>query len=314
MARVKKKIEMFKIILTKNENSKLKFEDILLSKTTRDYKAFVNGKDVSVTILSEDKDIIVGIMETLRKDNIPPKKHKDDKKATPLGLKKGEGLVYANVFLYEKERNILMYEVNKFGSFVYHFLKCLEYCCSEDKNWTEPFSLTMNTILNPNEYLRLTKMNYYKSIEVKFANPTEILKDYGHKNDAIYKILDVNKQLNSETFTAKFEVKSKRSGGDGLSDLTVRDVTTKIEEILNLEIGRNVKKMIVYGYSIDDEDDTIEKLEPIDLLADRYIKHIHLNEPKENIDLLEDQRDNQIRKLYEKCLPDFETMFSFNHG
>ena len=82
-------------------------------------------------ILKNGRNYIVGLVETTRNENIPPKKNRRNKKLQALGLTPEEGLAYGNVFIYEKKRNILMYEVNKFGCYVKHFLEYLYRCCRE---------------------------------------------------------------------------------------------------------------------------------------------------------------------------------------
>lgn len=307
MAGSEKKVEMFQVVFKKEDRSKLTFEDVLLSDSVRDYEAYINGKDVSVTILDKGSTII-GIVETTRNDNVPPKKNRKKKTVEKLGLHIDEGLAYGNIFLYEKKRQILMYELNKFGSYVNHFIKCLIECCSADENrWSDKFDISLNPLLNPDEYARLQKMNYYKVLEIQVANPKAILKEIANtRNDALSKTMEIAQELNSETYTGKFEVRSKRDGGRGLNSMTLGDLVDKARRLLETKGGsENIKKLVVRGYSVD-EDDQKDKLEPIDLLADRYIKKIKLNEPRENIDLLEQQRKQQVKDLYKKCLPDFK--------
>ena len=305
----KKKVEMYQVIFKKEDKSKLNFEDVLLSDSVRDYEAYINGKDVSVTILDKGSTII-GIVETTRNDNVPPKKNRKKKKVEKLGLGADEGLAYGNVFLYEKKRQILMYEVNKFGSYVNHFIKCLIECCSADEeHWSDKFDASLNPLLNPDEYERLKKMNYYKVLEIQVANPKAILKEIENKkNDALAKAMEIAEELNSETYTGRFEVRSKRAGGRGLNNMTLSEIVDKAKQLLETKGGsENIKKLVVRGYAVD-EDDHKDKLEPIDLLADRYLKEIKLDEPRENTDLLENQRKQQIKDLYKKCLSDFKTI------
>ncbi len=308
MAKSKKIVETFTVVLEAEEGSRLKFENILLSDTVKEYEAYVNGKDIAVTIL-EKGDIIVGVVETIRKHNVPPKKHRKEKSIARLGLRPGEGLAYGNVFLYEKKRKILLYEINKFGSYVNHFLKCLENCCKEDERWDEKFSLTIDPILKPDQYTRMKQMNYYKSFEIKFSNPKSLIKEFDHENNPLSKTIEMSNALDSESFTGKFEVASKKQGGKGLANITMRDMITKVKKLLGTRSGKeNIKRVVVSGYATDPEEG-VEKLEAIDLLVDRYIKHIYLEEPRENSDLLETQRKQEIKSLYKKCLLDFKTMF-----
>lgn len=304
----KKKIEIFQVIFSKEDGVKLTFEDVLVSDSVKDFEAFINGKDVSVTILDTGATI-VGVVETTRNDNVPPKKHRKKKKIDKIGLANEEGLAYANAFLYEKKRRILMYEVNKFGSYVNHFLKCVKECCSADERWDKKFDAVLNPLLNPDEYVRLQKMNYFKTLDLQLANPKAILKEYDKKRmGALGKTVEVLQELHSETFTGRFEVRSKRQGGRGLSDRTVREIVDDVRGLLTTKGGsENIKRLVVRGYAVDEEDNK-EKLEPIDLLADRYLKEIKLNEPRENVDLLEAQRSKEMKNLYKKCLPDFITI------
>jgi len=300
-------IEMFEVKVRTDEKLALSFEDILLSDYVKDMEAYIKGKDISMQILDTGSSII-GIMETTRNNNIPPKRNKRSKKIGRLGLADGEGLVYGNIFLYEKKRKILMYEVNKFGCYVDHFLLFLNVCCSEAKDCDWRFSIDIPPILNPNEYKRMKKMDFYKSLELQFSNPTALLEEYHHQNDSLSNAIEIGKKLHSEKFSCKFEVKSKRQGGTGLSQKTLRDMIDKVRSLLGTEIGsKNVKKVTVYGYAQDE--DGGEKIEPIDLLVDRYIKHITLSEPRENVDLLPEQRKTKIKKLHKDCEADFAQMF-----
>lgn len=307
MATTRKIVESFEVILKTEEDSELAFENILLDKTFKEYQAHVGGKNVALTIL-EKGDTIVGIVETTRTHNIPPKNHPKKRTIKAIDLEPGEGLAYGNIFLYEKKRKILLYEVNKFGCYIDHFGEMLEFIIRENAGWAETFGVDFKTILKPDEYKRMKKMDYYKSIEIQFANPAKVQKDYEYENDSLAKAISLGKELHSDKFLCKFEVKSKRQGGAGLSNTTIRDIITKAKGLLQTETGsKNIKKLTVYGYSKDEEGG--ERLEPIDLLADRYLKHIHLTEPAQNTDLLEGQRKQQIKKLYKECLSDFKEIF-----
>src|SRR5688572_16111974 len=93
-----KKVETFKLILDTEENFKLL--DIITSDEVLNKEKRVKGKTVSYRILSDKPKYIVGLVETSRNDNIPPKKNRRNKKISELGLTPDEGLAYANVFLF----------------------------------------------------------------------------------------------------------------------------------------------------------------------------------------------------------------------
>ncbi|MDI9342447.1 MAG: hypothetical protein QM534_17885, partial [Sediminibacterium sp.] len=146
-------------------------------------------------------------------------------------------------------------------------------------------------------------------IELKLTNPKQILvEEYASKTNALKDILNPIIQLNTETFTGKFEVRSKRQGGKSLNSKTIREISEDLLKLMGFKKGNeNIHKVVVRGYSVD-EDDYVEKLDPIDLIADRLIGKITLEEPLENTDLLQQQRKQQIKELYNKFLPHFNSI------
>lgn len=302
MAIHQKKVETFQIIVQAEEE--IKFQDLITHRDLPDMELKVKGKMVSLRILQNGRKNIVGLVETSRNENIPPKKNRRNKKIEKLGLTTDEGLVYANVFVYEKHRGILMYEVNKFGCFVDHFKEFIIRCAKDIDDFAA-LNIELNTVLKANEYQRMMKMRFHKSLEVKLANPAQILNDYRHQNDAIWNLCNTGKNINSQKIQSKFEVEA-RGNTNGLASRTLKTIVDRALEILRGPNGANVQKIEVIGYETDSDDG---KLMPIDLIADRYIQFIELDEPRENADLLEGQRKQQILELYDKCSDDFDSIF-----
>ena len=151
----------------------------------------------------------------------------------------------------------------------------------------------------------MIKMRFHKSLEVQLANPAQILNEYRHENDALWNLCNTGKNIHSEKVQTKFEVAAKGSS-NGLASKTLRTIVDRALELLRGPSGSNVKKIEVIGYESDSEDGG---LIPIDLIADRFIQFIELDEPRENADLLESQRKQQIVELYDKCADDFDSIF-----
>ncbi|MCX6316870.1 MAG: hypothetical protein NTW29_06250 [Bacteroidetes bacterium] len=301
MALHKKKVEVFELSITSDED--YLFEDILTSEDVVEIEQFVVGKISSIKILKNGQNVIVGLVETTRDKNIPPKKNRRSKKVQSLGLTSEEGLAYANVFLYEKKRKLLMYEVNKFGCYVNHFLELIYKCCRDGETYSN-FNLEINALLKANEYKRFLQMRFHKSLEVQIAYPSEIIKEYKHKKDALWNLCSEGKAMHSERVHAKFEV-MVHGGGNGLASNNLKSLVDRIRDVANGPNSRNVEKLIVVGYERDSDDGG---LQPIDLIADRMLKEIELDEPRDNSDLLEWQRQNQIEKLYKSCLDEFKVL------
>jgi len=302
MAYSKKRVETFQVQFTTENN--FSFEDLVTCNEVVGNNLKINGKEVSLKLLENNSQIIIGILETSRTHNIPPKKNKTKRIIEKLGLNGDEGLAYANVFLYEKQRKLLMYEVNKFGCFVDHFTLYLYRCCNKSEVY-KSFDIKIHPVLKANEYERMLKMYFHKSIEIELANPTKILEVYQHENDALWNLCKTGSSINSTKVKTKFEVSAKNKS-DGLASTSLRSIVDNALELLRGPKGENVEKLIVEGYEANTNDN---KIKFIDLIADRYLKSISLIEPRENIDLLEEQRRSKIKELYESCIPDFDVIF-----
>jgi len=303
MAIVTKKIESFQIVfVTEGEYS---FDKVIISDDVVERDAIrIKGKDVSLRILKKNAAIIVGIVETSRNENIPAKKNRRNKKISGLGLAIEEGLVYGNIFIYERERNILMYEVNKFGCFVDHFLKYIQRCCKGSDEFKD-FDIKLNPVLKSNEYQRMQNMTFHKSLLLEVANPKQIIKAYRHKNDALWNACSSGAKLGCTKVKALLSVDA-RGNTVGLSSLSLQTIVDRALSLFRGPLGDNIKKIQVEGYESDSDDN---KLIPIDLIADRYIQFMELDEPRENTDLLENQRTAKILELYEDCVDDFDSIF-----
>lgn len=301
MAVHKRKIESFRIILQSEDE--IDFGKLITNKICADNEKKIAGKRVSLNIIKNSKEYIVGLVETTRNENVPPKKNTKNKKISPLGLSADEGLAYANVFLFEKRRGIIMYEVNKFGCFINHFLEYI-YKCYKKAEDIAAFNIELSPVLKANEYRRMLDMRFHKSLEIKIANPSEILKDYNHKNDALWNLFVDAKKIHSERVTTKYEV-SARGHSTGLASNSLKSIVDRLLEIANGPHGKDVEKIEVVGYLQDSD----EGLAPIDLIADRFGAEIELDEPRENSDLLEFQRQSQIIALYKASISEFDEIF-----
>lgn len=274
MASHRKKIESF--IVQFRTEGEYTFDSLIACAEVAEREIRVKQKGVSLKILKDNRRYIIGLVETSRDNNIPPKKNRRKRTISKLGLDDNEGLAYANVFIYEKRRGILMYEVNKFGCFVDHFVEYVYKCCKKSEHITA-FDIRLEPILNANEYKRLMEMRFYKSITIQVANPQEIIDNYRHKNDALYNVCSSAVNLESRKVNFTFEV-SARGKQHGLAPSRLTRTVNNILEVVRGPMGNNVEKFEVRGYETDSDDN---RLQTIDLIADRYLKHIELEEPRE---------------------------------
>ncbi len=304
-----KKVETLTVEVNSTKN--ISFADLLLCEHFKGKQKYISGKDVALRVLEHNttNNTIIGIVETSRKANVPPKKDLIKKTISKLGLGSSEALVYANVFIYDVSRKLIMYEVNKNGCYLEHFISFF-YRCSKDQGcpFTE-FDIKMVPVLKKNEYLRLKRLDYIKSVEIEVSNPSEIEIADADKNEAMVSMISSGVRLGSTKVHAKFNVHSK-SEKKGLLNQPVSSMVQFARKLLTSSNSPNIKKIIISGYDSDGE--FPNKLEPIDLVADRYLKTIELNEPRENSDLLESQRSNSIKALHASCCADFDLIFAKN--
>lgn len=307
MAIKRKKVEFFKVRLTTMdyEPSDLIFSDIITAAELQDVTLPIKGKDLELKIFRNTDDFVVGMLETSRNSNVPPKKHRGTRTFDRLGLNAEEGLAYGNVFLYDKRREILMYEVNKFGCYLDHFVDFVYLALREaESEIYRQFRIKFEVILTSDEYNRIINFGFHKSIEVEIAHPELIAADFEHQNNALFNTIESGRELGSTKVFAKFEVEARPNRGEGLSNMNVREILDDAARLLQGRNRGNIQKVVVSGY-----DEGVRRLKRIDLVADRYIKSIALDEPRENVNLLETQRTEQIIALFESCQADFDRMF-----
>ena len=81
MAVRKKKIEFYKVILKTLDDKKsdIKLDVILTSEELLNKQVYLKGKDLELKVFANNEDYLVGIIETSRNNNLPPKKSKKAK-------------------------------------------------------------------------------------------------------------------------------------------------------------------------------------------------------------------------------------------
>ena len=97
------------------------FEDVLRFIHGKNYYSPENGKFVELSIMedSTSNGIIKGLVITTQDSDIPPKRNKRTGEMSSVDIDVNtEGFAYANAFLYDTRRKVLIYEINKNGCFL----------------------------------------------------------------------------------------------------------------------------------------------------------------------------------------------------
>jgi hypothetical protein len=291
------------------------FDKMLKSEFVNGQSKIVKGKSIEYKLLEDTEVYIVGILITTQDKDIPPKRHKKTGEFNALDVTAEEGLAFANVFLFEKNHSILMYEINKNGCYLDQFKEFLFKCwVAQTETDYIKIDIKFAAVLKLNEYERAVKMRYYKSVEVVIAEPKEVLQLFEDENDSIENnsvLSNVKSQLvegvanNSSIIVLKHSVYTGQPFG--LSHSRVVEFISAIrDKILKSNKRKNVQKLVVVGYS---EDMDIKRQEPIDLMGDVFKTSFSLYEPRINTDVQMLSRKGEIKELYNKHQSDFKAIF-----
>ena len=312
MGRVRRNVDTISPKLTfKYENE--------LNPTFSELLEFINGKEFPCynkefefkLLSSELNGCQVGIIETMLTKGLPPKKNRKTKQMSKLGIDPNiERLAYGNIFLYDKERNILLFEINKNGCFPDRFIEILQKIWNkEHENDEIRFDLKFLPILRKDAYERALRLDYYKEIFVEIYNPLELINEFIEERDSIANSviktnLDAAAKNNAKSLILVQNAKTKKLNPMGLSRSHSKDWIESIRQIKH----KNITSFEVKGYLTDPEDydpSSGRKLRKVNMMADTFDVYFYLDEPTIQTDIQDKQRKDAIEKLYTDCLPEF---------
>lgn len=292
------------VSVIKIDKKGIKFEDLLLSEYLDKRPLTAFGRTIELKYLEDKKKYLVGLMVTTKQEGIPPKHKISNDNYSALDLDQDEGLAYANVFLYDKETKILLYEFNKNGVYLKKFCDYVRMFT----NNTDEFGLiniSPEPLLNIEAYNRMLKMSYYKSIEIQIAQPEELISDFKTKNDSLKNVLELGKEINSNYLTVKLDVKQRRK--EGLFNNVVQRITNKLMSLgTKTDEEDNIKKIEITGYEPDPDDPNDKQKSIVDLVLDRYKTTINIEEKRILKDIQVSDRKEAIMDLYKKSVPEFK--------
>jgi len=294
---VTKKVEIQIVKLTPDE---LNFEDLLLSEyLKRPFNHY--GKAIQLNYLEDKGDYLIGVMVTTKKTGIPPKHNTETDEFNPLDLKPTEGLGYANVFIYDKNLKILMYEFNKNGTYLTAFIEYINAYCNGQKEF-EQFSLHLDPLLNMQTYEKMLAMRFYKQLEIKIAQPTELIAEYKGTNESVKNTLKLGKESHTDYLTLILNVNGRRK--EGLLDNFVTKYATQFLGIGKKNEDDLIKKFTIKGYEIDQDGENVPST--IDLITDRYRAEFKIDEPRILQTIQVTERKGLLIELYKECKKEFK--------
>lgn len=295
-----------------NEVLFVSFRDVLSFMNNKEYR--YNEKIFELRLLdTELSDCVLGIIETTQDSDIPPIKNKTTKVYSSVGINpETEGLAYANVFIYDSIRNILIFEINKNGCFLNQFIEFIySQWMSNEENI--PFDLKFDAVLRANEYQRMLDMDYYKRITVDLYNPVELINCFNEANDSLANNLlrtqiQAGQQNNANILRLEHIAMGKRINPMGLSRSLVKGVVDAVKvSIADSGHRQNIQKIEVLGYSVDiDSGKSTSKT--IDILADTFNESFRIPDVQIQSNIQLADRKQGIETLYSKVLPEIRTI------
>ena len=308
MSKSKKRIEVLQPVVKSTEDN-VTFENLILA--CNKYLYANDFKDHELTVLSEKDGLTVGIITTGHNKNLPPKKNKVTGTHSTLGIDiTKENLSFGNVFLYDAKLNVLFYEVNKNGCYLDDLKVYLQNKWNLD-NTENLVDVNFYLVSRKGEYERLLKMSYFKEFQAVIANPTEVLQEIEDNESTMLgtarKYVSDAAKANTDTLIVKFSTHGKKINKTGLARKTILKLVKSFQHLITSGLRNHVEVLKVQGYFSDPELPTT--LKPINLIADTFTVHISLTDKILHNDLQELERASEIRKLYNKHLPELKCIF-----
>jgi hypothetical protein len=297
----RKKIETMKVSFSERGVS---FAEILNSVLDQNFNEG-NGKLISLHKTSETEEYFQGYVNTTKQTGIPPKHSpvSNTFESLPINEGDGEGLGYSNVFIYNKQYGVLMYEFNKNGCYLTSLRRYLVGLFNVGRDIA--VDILFAPLLKLEAYERMLNIDIYKSLEVKIANPSTGIRDFLDVNDAITSAINTCRELHTDTVDLKFDIKGKPI--EGMPNQAISNLIRRVQRLATNYEERIVEKFSICGYYHDIEDDTTHK-EVIDFLLDRYMKTFSIDEPNVLSDPQIREKSNSLFEVYLTCRDDFRLL------
>lgn len=314
MATKRKNVDVLSVDLTFTEGNNYSFADILRTANERTYS--YAGKESTLRILNTElENCILAIIETIQSTDIAPKANKRTREMFPVNVDANtEGLAYANILLYDTERKVLIYEINKNGCYPKKLKEHLELCWNNSDEETPNVEIHFPVIFKQDEYQRMLNLNRYKKISVKMYNPTELISCYNEVDDSIYnntikQSINAGVVSNANSIVIEQIAFEKRSNPLGLSRTFIRGV---VDSILTEVIGRgnrmNIDRIQVEGYAEDPEGGRRKGSRTIDLIGDTFKEYFRITDITIQQDLQISDRKSGVEGLYSQILPELRAI------
>ncbi|GHV39667.1 hypothetical protein FACS1894179_04920 [Bacteroidia bacterium] len=257
-----------------------------------------NDKKVEMSHITDESNFILGMFVTTQVTNIPPGHlpgNEEDYSVVDLG--EGRGLAYPNVFLYDKSRHVILWEVNRTGVTEQSMQTLFNDILKKEDIYSE-CDVRLLPLLSSNAYKRVSDMIKIDEIEFQIVNPQEYLLRENTNNS----LAGIATLVNDFDATKSIKVTIQADEDKTVNKSSLLNLVKFIQNIIWTPKGRMRNKIVIKGLKNDDDGRSIE--DTINVLLDRMTSYFEIKEYKRNTDLQVTDRKQGIKEAYSKIKKD----------
>ena len=292
-----------RVFISKVENEGIYSLDKFL-RTKSLYKTLEMGdKLVEISHIKVESSFITGLFVSTQEAGIAPiHKPGDEEDYSAVPVPDGKGFAFPNVFIYLRELNVLAWESNRSGQAEKGMA---EYFNTIASNHLLDMKISLIPIMNINAYDRLNNLLEITKVEIKVAEPLELLRNEAGKDGAISDIYNVvNKTNASKAVTLSLVASEKKA--NKLDKSSIIKMFKSFVPIQSYQHGRDKNKLLIVGKHRGDDGRLIE--ETVNIVLNRYessfpleklkiAPHLQIDERKQGILGAIISKIDDIRKL-----------------
>ncbi len=250
----------------------------------------VGNYDIIVDTLENTNAFIAGNIIKCKMNDIEPKYNVEAFETSALNLSNVEGLPSASVFLYLKNRKVLLYQAGRSGVATNFF-------CEYFEKYSGTGKINLSFLISPEVFTKLESFTYISKIDVAIKGLERDQPVSGRHSNNVKSMLDLWRNINSNNIQL---VMSKGNRARGLTVAAgkqfVKDIFRLITELFATEDpGSNTGKITISGRASDEDE-----IEPIDLILKRYRREISIQRAPDsrlNSELYTEQKLTQLKAL-----------------
>lgn len=312
MSKKIRKVDVNSVIIEYQEGDteQITFQEVLNLIDGKSYG--IKDKTISCEIMDSNIDnCMVGIIKTTQTKEVPPIMNKKSRSSRKIDLNSDEGLGFGNIFLYDYNLNILIYEINKNGCY-HNELKVFIHniLVIEKKN---PINIDFPIVMKKESVDNsLREMKRIIHLKTKILTPTKLRQELEENVGSIYEeiknCLNLNNLSGASTMTLEYRAGDKRIAPNGLKLSFINKMVQCVKDLLNSGYYQHIDDFLIEGYTLDSEDKETKKI--IDYLENTYRESFKIKKQTIHLDLQENERREGIINVYKKIKKSLEYLYA----